>query len=77
MLQSRFSIRQFWLTELSILVHSSMRNAPYIHPGHSSIIELWQTFSNVTGPRPTDGTTRKRHRTVHEVTASTLYKQNN
>ena len=34
MLQNFFSIRQFWLTKWSFLVHSATRNAPYIHPSH-------------------------------------------
>ena len=29
----------------SFLVHSTKRNAPYIHPSHDLILELWQTFS--------------------------------
>ena len=52
MLQNKFSIRLFQLTKWSFLVHSTMCNAPYIHPSHDSIIELWRTFSNgVTGRR--------------------------
>ena len=47
MLQNLFSIRQFWLTKWSILVHSTMCNAPYKHPSHDSILELWRTFMNV------------------------------
>ena len=27
-------------------VHSATRNAPYIHPSHDSILELWRTFPN-------------------------------
>ena len=40
------SIRQFQLTKLSFLVHSTTRNAPYIHPSHDSILKLWRTFPN-------------------------------
>ena len=29
------------------MVHSKTRNAPYIHPSHDSILELWRTFPNV------------------------------
>ena len=36
MLQNLFSIRQFWLTKWSFLVHSTTRNAPYLHPSHDS-----------------------------------------
>ena len=32
MLQTYFSMRQFRLTKWSFLVHSTTRNAPYIHP---------------------------------------------
>ena len=46
MLQNLFSIRQFWLTKWIFLVYSAMRNAPYIHPSHDSILELWRTFPN-------------------------------
>ena len=46
MLQNFFSIRQFWLTKWSFLVNSTMRNAPYMHPSHDSILELWRTFPN-------------------------------
>ena len=45
-----FFLRQFWLTKWSFLVHSNMRNAPYIHPSHDWILELWQTFPNVACP---------------------------
>ena len=44
--ESTFFIRQFRLTKWSFLVHSTTRNAPYIHPSHDSILELWQTFPN-------------------------------
>ena len=47
MLQNLFSICQFRLTKWSFLVHSTTRNAPYIHPSHDSILELWRTFPNV------------------------------
>ena len=48
MLQNCFSIRQFWLTKWSFLVHSTTRNADYIqvHPSHNSILEVWRTFTN-------------------------------
>ena len=47
MLQKQFSIRQFLLTNWNFLVHSTTRNAPYIHLSHDSILEMWQTFPNV------------------------------
>ena len=47
MLQNFISIGQFQLTKWSFLVHSTTRNAPYIHPSHDSILELWWTFPNV------------------------------
>ena len=28
------------------LVHSTKRNAPYIHWSHDSILELWRSFRN-------------------------------
>ena len=43
MLQNLFSIHQFRLTKWSFLVHSTTRNAPYIHPSHDSILELLRT----------------------------------
>ena len=46
MLHNLFSIRQFRLTKWSFLVHSTTRNAPYIHPSHDLILELWRTFPN-------------------------------
>ena len=46
MLQNYLSIRQFRLTKWSILVHSTTRNASYIHPSHDSILELLRTFPN-------------------------------
>ena len=46
MLQNLFSIRQFQLTKWSFLVLSTTHNAPYIHPSHDSILELWRTFPN-------------------------------
>ena len=30
------------------LVHSTTRNAPYIHQSHDSILELWRTFTNAS-----------------------------
>ena len=47
MLKNKFSIRQFWLTNWSFLVHSTTRNALYVHPSHDSILELWRNFPNV------------------------------
>ena len=46
MLQNLFSISQSGLTKWSSLVHSTTRNAPYMHPSHDSILELWQTSPN-------------------------------
>ena len=46
MLQNLFSIRQLRLTKCSFLVYSTTCYAPYIHPSHDSILELWQTFPN-------------------------------
>ena len=46
MLQNLFSIHQFRLTKWNILVSSTTPNAPYIHPSHDSILELWRTFPN-------------------------------
>ena len=48
--QNLFSIHQFRLTKWIFLVHSTTRNAPYIHPSHDSIFELWRTFPNDTDP---------------------------
>ena len=31
-------------TNKNFLVHSTTRNAPYIHPNHDSFLELWRTF---------------------------------
>ena len=45
MLLNFFSIRQFRIG--AFLVHSTTRNAPYIHPSHDSILALWRTFPNV------------------------------
>ena len=28
------------------ITFSTTRNAPYIHPSHDSILELWRTFPN-------------------------------
>ena len=47
MLQNSFSIRQFRLTKWSFFVHSTTCTAPYIHPSHDSILELWRSFPNV------------------------------
>ena len=46
MVLNKFSKGQFQLTKWSFLVHSTTRNAAYIHPSHDSILELWQTFLN-------------------------------
>ena len=46
MLLNYFAIRQFRLTKWSFLVHSATLKAPYIHPSHDSILELWRTFPN-------------------------------
>ena len=40
MLQNLFSTRQFRLTKWRFLVHSTTRNAPFIHSSHDSILEL-------------------------------------
>ena len=47
MLGNLFSIRQFKLIKWSFLIHSTKRNAPYIHPGHDLILKLCQSFLNV------------------------------
>ena len=47
MLQNYFSLRHFWRTKWSFLVHSTMHNASYIHTSHDWILELWRTFPNV------------------------------
>ena len=46
MLQNLFSLRHFWRRKCGFLVHSTTRNAPYIHTSHDSISELWRTFPN-------------------------------
>ena len=47
---TKASIKDFWLCPTIILrlfvVHSTTRNAPYIHQSHDSILELWRTLSN-------------------------------
>ena len=45
-LENECSIRQVQLSKWSFLVHITTRNAPYIHPSHDSIFELWRTFPN-------------------------------
>ena len=45
--QNLLTIRQFRLTKWGFLVHSTTRNAPYIHPSNDSILELWRTFPAV------------------------------
>ena len=35
-------------------MHSTARNAPYIHLSHDSILELWQTFPNDESDELTD-----------------------
>ena len=42
----KFSFRLFGLTKWSFFVHSTMRNAPYVHPRLDSILELCRTFLN-------------------------------
>ena len=44
MLQYVLSLRQFWLTKSSFFVHSTTRNAPYVHPRLDSILKLCRTF---------------------------------
>ena len=44
MLQNSFSLRQFRLTKWSFVVHSTTRNAPYVHPKLDSNLELCRTF---------------------------------
>ena len=46
MLQNLFSIRQLLLTKWSFLEHSTTGSAPYIHPSHDLILEMWWTFPN-------------------------------
>ena len=46
MLKCYFTLRQFRRTYWSFLVHSTTRNAPYVHPRLVSILELCQTFPN-------------------------------
>ena len=43
-------MRQFGLTKCGLFLHSTMRNAPYIHPRHDLILKLWQTFLNAVIP---------------------------
>ena len=45
MLQNKFFLRQFRLTKWSFFVHSTTRNAPYVHPRLDSILVLCRTFS--------------------------------
>ena len=44
MLQNEFSSRQFLQTKWSSFVHSTTRNAYYVHRRLDSILELSQTF---------------------------------
>ena len=44
MLQNLFSLRQFRLIKWSFFVHSTTRNAPYVHQRLDSIVELCRTF---------------------------------
>ena len=44
MLHNLFSIRQFLLKKWSFLVCSTMRNDPYIHVSHDSILNLLGAF---------------------------------
>ena len=32
--------------KMELLVHNTTSNAPYIHPSHDLILELWRTFPN-------------------------------
>ena len=43
------NLRLFRLTKWSFFVHSTVRNAPYVHPRLDSIIELCWIFSNALG----------------------------
>ena len=43
------SLRQFWLTKWSFFVHSTTRNAPYVHKRLDSILELCRAFPFATG----------------------------
>ena len=43
MLKNKFFILQFELTKWSFWVHSTIGNAPYIHPSPDSILEMWRT----------------------------------
>ena len=44
MLQNLFSLRQFWLTKWSFFVHSTTRNAPYVHLRLDLILQLCKFF---------------------------------
>ena len=48
MLQCFFSLCQFRLIKWSFFVHSTTRDAPYVHPRLDSILELWRTFPNAS-----------------------------
>ena len=43
-----FSLRQFRLTKVSFFVHSTTRNARYVHLRLDSILELCRTFPKTT-----------------------------
>ena len=44
MRRTKFSLRQFTLTKWSVFVYSTTRNASYVHPRLSSILELYRAF---------------------------------
>ena len=44
MLQYYFSLHQFLLIKWSFYIHSTTRNAPYVHPRLDLILELCRTF---------------------------------
>ena len=46
MLQNLFSLRQYQLKKWSFFVHSTTRDAPYVHPRLDSILELCRRFPN-------------------------------
>ena len=47
--------------ELKLLVHSTTRNAPYIHPSHDSILGLWWTPEWVAHLKMTRYKIRRKH----------------
>ena len=44
--ENEFSLGLFPLAKCSFFVHSTMRNAPYVHPRLDSILKLCRTMSN-------------------------------